>query len=49
MLEEGDFDNCKTLEDIIMELDSKESKRKKDPQEFYEGRRGGRKKLFFLL
>ena len=37
------------MEDIIIEIDRAESKRKKEPQEFYEGRRGGRKKFFFML
>ena len=43
-----EFENCDTFSQILDVLDKKEKNRKIQPREFYEGRRGGRKRFFFM-
>ena len=44
-----DFDNCSTYSQILDKIDVAEHKRPRQPRELYEGRRGARKKFFFIL
>ena len=43
-----DLDNCSTYSQVLDAIDKKEDKRLLQPREFYEGRRGARKRMFFI-
>ena len=43
-----EFQNCETYSQILDVMDKKDRDRQIQPREFYEGRRGARKRLFFL-
>jgi hypothetical protein len=46
--DEDKIEKCETWEQVIKVIEKKEQSRKKQPEEYYEGRRAFRKKCFFV-